>query len=252
VTQAVFGRDYAAAYDDLYQEKDYVAECELIERTFKLYGHGPVRRVLDLGCGTGGHAVVLAERGYEVVGVDRAPDMLEQARARNSPARFELGEIGAVRLAQTFDAVLMMFAVLGYQVGNANLQAALATAREHVKQHGLFFCDVWYGPAVLAERPSERVKVIDTAEGQIIRVASGELDALHNLCLVRYHVWRIAHGHVAAEVREQHPMRYFFAPELELFLASAGFELVRLGAFPNLDDEPTEQTWNVALVARAI
>ena len=47
-------------------------------------------------------------------------------------------------------------------------------------------------------------------------------------------------------------MRYFFAPELELILAASGFELVRLGAFPNLDDEPTEQTWNVALVARAI
>jgi hypothetical protein len=147
---------------------------------------------------------------------------------------------------------LMMFAVLGYQIGNADLQAALTTARQHLKPHGLFLCDFWYGPAVLANRPSERVKVVDTSDGQIIRVATGELDALHNLCMVRYHVWRIAQSRVEAEVSEQHPMRYFFAPELELVLAAAGFELVRLGAFPNLDDEPTEQTWNVALVARAI
>jgi SAM-dependent methyltransferase len=208
--------------------------------------------VLDLGCGTGGHALVLAERGYQLVGVDRAPDMLEQARARNSSARFQLGEISTIRLDETFDAVLMMFAVLGYQVGNVDLQAALTTARQHLNQHGLFFCDFWYGPAVLAQRPSERVKVIDTSEGQIIRVAAGELDALHNACVVRYHVWRISDSRVAAEVREQHPMRYFFAPELELVLAASGFELVRLGAFPNLEDEPTEQTWNVALVARAI
>jgi SAM-dependent methyltransferase len=252
VTRGVFGRAYAAAYDDLYKDKDYVAECELIERVFKLYGPGPVRRVLDLGCGTGGHAVVLARRGYDLVGVDRAPDMLERARARGSTARFELGEISAIRLGETFDAVLMMFAVLGYQVGNVDVQAALATARQHLKPRGLFFCDFWYGPAVFAQRPSERVKVIDTSEGQIIRVAAGELDALHNLCTVGYHVWRIADGRVAAEVREQHRMRYFFAPELDLVLANAGFELVRLGAFPNLDDEPTEETWNVALVARAI
>ena len=46
-------------------------------------------------------------------------------------------------------------------------------------------------------------------------------------------------------------MRYFFAPELELFLTTEGFDLVRLGAFPDLDDEPSEQTWNVAFVARA-
>ncbi len=252
MTQGVFGRDYAAAYDELYQDKDYLAECELIERIFKLYGQGPVRRVIDLGCGTGGHAVVLADRGYDVVGVDRSSDMLELARARGSGARFELGEIGNVELGETFDAVLMMFAVLGYQVGNADVRAALSTVRRHLRPNGLFFCDFWYGPAVLGQRPSERVKVIDTPTGQVIRVAAGELDALHDLCMVRYHVWRIEDGRVTTEAREQHPMRYFFAPELELFLSSAGFELVRLGAFPNIDDEATEHAWNVALVARAV
>jgi SAM-dependent methyltransferase len=252
VTQGVFGRDYAAAYDDLYQDKDYLAECDLIERVFSVYGQGPVRQVLDLGCGTGGHAVLLAERGYGVVGVDRSADMLERARARTSRARFELGEIGNVDLGETFDAALMMFAVLGYQVGNADVRAALATARRHLRPNGLFLCDFWYGPAVLGERPSERVKVIDTPQGQVIRVAAGELDALHDLCTVRYHVWRIEDGRLTTEAREQHPMRYFFAPELELFLSGAGFEMVRLGAFPNIDEEATDRTWNVALVARAV
>jgi SAM-dependent methyltransferase len=252
VTQAVFGRDYAAAYDALYQDKDYLAECDLIERVFLMYAQGPIRRVLDLGCGTGGHAVPLAARGYEVVGVDRSPDMLERARGRGSSARFEFGEISSVDLGETFDAVLMMFAVLGYQVGNADVQAGLATARRHVRSNALFFCDFWYGPAVLAQRPTERVKVIDSPAGQVIRVASGELDARHDLCMVRYHVWRIQEGRVTAEVREQHPVRYFFALELELLLAAAGFELLRLGAFPSFDEEATESTWNAALVARAV
>jgi len=252
VTQAVFGRDYAAAYDELYQDKDYLAECDLIENVFRLYGQSAIRRVLDLGCGTGGHAVVLAERGYDVVGVDRSADMLERARARTGVVRFELREIGSVDLGETFDAVVMMFAVLGYQVGNSDLQAALATARRHLRPAGLFFCDFWYGPAVLGQRPSERVKVIDTPSGQVIRVAAGELDTRHDLCMVRYHVWHIEDGRVAREAREQHPMRYFFAPELELFLSAARLELVRLGAFPNLDDEVSDQTWNVALVARAV
>lgn len=248
----VFGSDYAAAYDDLYQDKDYVAECDLLERVFETYAPGPVRRVLDLGCGTGGHAVILANRGYAVVGVDRSAGMLERARARASSARFELGDLGSVNLGETFDAVLMMFAVLGYQVGNAEVLAAFASARRHAQPGTLLFCDVWYGPAVLAQRPVDRVKVIDNVGGQVIRVASGELDPLRDQCRVRYQLWRIEGGQVSAEVSEQHPMRYFFAPELELLLATAGFELVRLGAFPRLDDEPTEQTWNVAFVARAV
>jgi len=259
VTHGVFGRAYAAAYDQLYHDKDYLAECDLIERVFTTYGPGTVRHVLDLGCGTGGHAVVLSQRGYAVVGVDRSPEMLDLARARGGGARFELGAIASVELGETFDAALMMFAVLGYQAGNADIQAALATVRRHVRPGGLFFCDFWYGPAVLAQRPAERVKVLDvdndddgSPTGQLIRVASGELDARHDLCLVRYHVWQIEAGRVVSEVREEHPMRYFFGPELELLLTAAGFELVRLGAFPHLDEEPTENTWNVALVARAI
>ena len=53
----------------------------------------------------------------------------------------------------------MMFAVLGYQHTNADVLDALATARAHLDVGGLFAFDVWYGPAVLSERPSERVKV---------------------------------------------------------------------------------------------
>jgi hypothetical protein len=46
-------------------------------------------------------------------------------------------------------------------------------------------------------------------------------------------------------------MRYFFAPELALFLESSGFRSLRLGAFPNFDREPDETTWNVLATATA-
>jgi len=251
VTQAVFGPEYAAAYDELYRDKDYSAEVELIQRVFETYAQGPVRRVLDLGSGTGGHAAPLAEHGFDLLGVDRSLDMVHLAVQRGSPARFQVGDIGSLDLGQTFDAALMMFAVLGYQIGNVDVQAALATARRHLRPSGLLVGDVWYGPAVLAQRPAERIKVVETSGRQLIRVASSELDTRRDLCLVRYHLWRIEDGRVSAEAREQHPMRYFFAPELELLLSSEGFELIRLGAFPALEDEPSEATWNVAFVARA-
>jgi SAM-dependent methyltransferase len=252
VTLSVFGPDYAGAYDELYQDKDYAAECDLLERVFAGYAKQPVERVLDLGCGTGGHSAVLAERGYKVVGVDRSEDMLRSARERGGSARFELGDITALELSETFDAVVIMFAVLGYLTRNADIQRALKAARRHLRPAGVLFADVWYGPAVLAQRPSERVKVIDSRDGgQVIRAASSELDTRRDVCTVSYHLWRMESRRLVAEVREQHAMRYFFEPELESMLASAGFELVRIGGFPELDEEPTEHTWNVAFVARA-
>lgn len=248
----VFGREYAEAYDSLYSDKDYAGECDLVERVFEAFAVGSVRRVLDLGCGTGGHASVLAERGYDVVGVDRSVEMLDRARQRGGGVRYAQSDIRSIQLNESFDAVLIMFAVLGYLTDNADVQQALCAARRHLRPGGVLFADVWYGPAVLAQRPSERVKVIETGDGgRVIRSASSELDVRHNVCTVKYQLWRLRDRQLVDEVREAHPMRYFFEPELELLLNAAEFELQRIGAFPELEVEPSEQTWNVAFVARA-
>src|SRR5438477_349480 len=56
----------------MYSGKDYEGECGLIVEAVQRFGLDPTRSILDLGCGTGGHAIPLARRGYEVVGVDRS------------------------------------------------------------------------------------------------------------------------------------------------------------------------------------
>ena len=249
----VFGQVYGDAYDSMYADKDYAAECKLIEDLFARYAHSKVRDVLDLGCGTGNHAVPLARSGYTVVGVDRSAEMLRHARAKGAGthASFIEGDIRTLDLGRQFDAVLTMFAVLGYQTANADVIAALQTARRHLKPGGLFVYDVWYGPAVTAQRPSDRVRVIPVNGGRILRVASGQLDSGRQMCTVRFHLWRFAGDRLIAESEEVHPMRYFFPQELGLLLESAGFAPVRLGAFPAVEVDPDETTWNVLGVARA-
>jgi SAM-dependent methyltransferase len=254
---AVFGSVYADAYDTLYQDKDYAAECDLIERVFREHGRGPVRSVLDLGCGTGNHAIPLARRGYEVVGVDRSEGMLARARVKAAEAlagqrvEFRQGDVRDVALGRPFDAAVMMFAVLGYQPANADVRAALRTVRGHLRPGGLFVFDVWYGPAVLRERPSQRIKVIPTADGQILRVASGKIDSLRHLCTVDYLVWHLTREKPVTSTEESHTMRFFFPQELDLFLESESFEPVRLGDFPDYQRDPDDTTWNVLGVARA-
>ena len=85
----IFGSDYAEAYDLLYRDKDYSEETRLIDRVVKSYTNGPVRRVLDLGCGTGNHVLPLVQLGYEVVGVDRSAGMLEAARKKAAGAALD-------------------------------------------------------------------------------------------------------------------------------------------------------------------
>jgi SAM-dependent methyltransferase len=257
----VFGAAYAAVYDALYGEKDYAGECAVIERLFASYAGAPVASVLDLGCGTGGHALPLAGRGLRVTGVDRSPAMLDRAREKAAARGAEAGEtapdfvegdVRALRLDRVFDAAIMMFAVLGYQRGNDDLLAALASVRRHLRPSGLFLFDVWYGPAVLRQRPGERVRTITRGDERIVRTTRPDLDIRAQICRVHFHVLRIVGDRVAGEAREVHAVRFFFDRELELALAAAGFRLEALRAFPDVGREADETTWTVIGIARAI
>lgn len=252
----VFGNDYARQYDALYGDKNYSSECDAVELLLARFGDGSSTSVLDLGCGTGTHAMMLTDRGHSVIGVDVAPAMLDVARAKaalrtgSGAPQFVEGDIRTINLAHQFDAVLMMFAVLGYQTRNADVAAALRTVRMHLRPGGLFICDVWFGPTVLSVGPSHRVKVIDEPGGQLHRAASGRLDVMHQTCLVEYETWRTRDGVETERTMEGHTMRYFHPLELELFLSDAGMELCTIRPVNDLDAEPGLDTWNVWVCAR--
>jgi ubiquinone/menaquinone biosynthesis C-methylase UbiE len=64
------------------------------ERAARLAAHAcRGERILDLGCGTGAYTRALADRGFEVVGLDFAPAMLARARAQAPMARFVKGDL---------------------------------------------------------------------------------------------------------------------------------------------------------------
>ena len=58
----------------------------------------PVGAALDAACGTGRHAAYLASLGYDVVGIDATPAMLEIARTTVASARFEVGRLESIPL----------------------------------------------------------------------------------------------------------------------------------------------------------
>ena len=61
---------YSNYYDSLYTDKDNDAECDFVESILKRFSGSPIREILDLGCGMGGHAIPFAMRGYSMTGVD--------------------------------------------------------------------------------------------------------------------------------------------------------------------------------------
>lgn len=251
----VFGESYAGAYDDLYAGKDYRGECDRIELLFRRHAAGEIASVLDLGCGTGTHALLLAQRGYRLTGVDLAPDMLLQARAKADSdgiaASWIEGDVRTVDAGGPYDAALMMFAVLGYQHTNDDAVATFANARRHLRPGGLLVFDTWYGPGVIADPPTSGSRAAETIGGTILRNVTSELDVRHHLCHVQYTLSRTDEDGVTRMSRETHVVRYFFPMEIELLLGATGFELMAMSAFEDPDRDPDGRTWNVLVVAKA-
>ena len=250
---------YSRYYDLLYRDKDYAGEARYVLGLLERHAAG-CRRIIEIGCGTGGHARELAKLGLGVYGVDMSAGMLEtaeQKRTSLSPElaahiRFTQGDARTVRLGERADAVISLFHVMSYQTSNADITAAFATAREHLGEGGVFLFDCWYGPAVLTERPAVRVKRLEDVETSVTRIAEPVMNAADNTVDVNYTVLIRDRKTAADEVlRESHRMRYLFTPEIDLLLAANGMSLVASHEWMT-DAPPGLNSWSACFVARAV
>ncbi|WP_448563172.1 class I SAM-dependent DNA methyltransferase [Trichothermofontia sp.] len=252
---SIFG-NYAKYYDLLYQDKNYQQESDFIIALLKEYCPN-AKHLLELGCGTGRHAEYLLKAGYYVTGIERSPEMLEVCRQRQqqlSPAlqsflRVIEGDLRTIRLGQKFDAVLSLFHVISYQITNDDLLAAFSTVYEHLKPGGVCLFDVWYGPAVLSDRPVPRLKRIETSDYIITRFAQPILHPNENCVDVHYQIYLQENQTKQSNFFEEiHQMRYLFKPELDFFLRQVNLKIISSGQW--LTQQTIGQdTWNVYFIA---
>jgi SAM-dependent methyltransferase len=245
---------YSEYYDLLYADKDYKAESEYILGLLSTHCVPAAGSMLELGCGTGAHAEFFAEKGWSVHGIDVSIPMLERAqrRAAASPhsarLKFELGDVRNFRADIRFDAIVSLFHVTSYQTTNTDLEAMFETAAQHLNPGGVFLFDFWYGPAVLWEKPTIRVKRVADRKTSVTRIAEPSVDHQQNIVNVDYLITVKTAEVSLVEISETHRIRYFFVPELDLMLQAKGFQIA--SCFEWLEQRPPSLNgWSTVLTA---
>lgn len=249
----VFGKEYAIVYDFLYQIKDYEKECDFLETIFRKQGK-KVNRVLDLGCGTGRHAIILARRGYKMSGVDRSVEMLaiakEKARETRIKIDFYESTIQNLNLNKTFDAVISMFDVMSYQTSNKDLSLLCKTAKQHLKSGGAFIFDAWNGLAVMTDPPTRRVKEVSNGDERIIRITEPNINIISHTVDTTFKVLKLKGDKLVSETLETHKMRFLFPQEIKYFLEVAGFSDIAFYPFLKPEDKLSTQDWTMTVIAK--
>ncbi|GDX36830.1 methyltransferase [Alphaproteobacteria bacterium] len=244
--------DYSRYYDLLYQDKDYEAETSYIIDLINKY-HKNTRDILELGCGTGKHASILAQNNFKIHGIDLSRQMLEIANQKSNPnTSFAFGDVRSYRINKKFDCVISLFHVASYQNTNEDLDNFFSTANEHLKSNGIFIFDAWYGPAVLTQLPESRSKTLENNQLKITRNAFSEVDFNENIVKVNYEIDifdKINNLH--HKLTETHNMRYLFLNEVKMLAKKHHFDLIDYHQFLT-QQHASKESWGVCFILKKI
>lgn len=241
--------DYSKYYNLLYKDKNYQEEVDYIDSLIKKYNAKAVQ-LLDVGCGTGNHAKLMARKGYNIHGIDLSEQMLEIAKSGQSDITFEQGDIRHFKLDRRFDVITSLFHVMSYQTSNEDVVSSFKAVHNHLNKDGLFIFDFWYGPAVMMDPPSVRVKKMENESLKVIRVAEPLIDYDQCIVSVQFDV-NIFEKQLSQldSLQETHPMRYFFKNELHYFASQGGFEVLNFYAWLSMN-EPSKDKWYAVAVCK--
>lgn len=233
----------AASYDGLMADGAYRRRAAFLERRLKK-SPIPVETVLDLACGTGTMACLLAKRGYEVIAADGSGEMLAQAAAKaEGLARrplFLQQAMPRLRLAQPVDAVVSTLDSLNYLTAERDLRETFRRVRRWLKPGGLFLFDV--NTPYKFRRMDGQLYMDETEDSVCIwRTFFSEKK---QVCTYQVDLFRLQPGGAWARSFEEHRERAWSEEVLRRSLEEAGFPALRLTG--DLTDKPprlNEDRW---------
>ncbi|MQA00373.1 MAG: methyltransferase domain-containing protein [Dehalococcoidia bacterium] len=222
----------------------YDLDLEGYEDDIEMYrrlGEAAGPRVLELGCGTGRVAAVLAADGLEVTGVDLSPAMLEVARARAPGIRWLEDDMRSLDIGERFDAVIVPLGGLQHLETVDDVVAAFEVIAAHLDAGGVVVVDVeataaedfTAGPQPLVQHWSRWWPEGDARVTKLVAVEPLPADGLRE---VTWHFDVQPREGPLRRATQQFMLRTFTAAELELAGRLAGLEVT--GLFGGYDLEP--------------
>lgn len=201
------------------------AQVEGLVKILERAGIHPDGRVLDIACGIGRHAIPLASAGYQVVGCDLSPGLLQRARRRARLAHLPRSRIGfyqadyraigaELRRAgePPFDAAVSIFTSMGYR-GARSDRNVLRGLRRLVRPGGLFVLELADRDAVLRRfRPVDVVRWTPTLEQHERREFDRETSTMHSTWTFfrpsrRGHLRRVFETEITVRLYSLHELR---------------------------------------------
>ena len=214
----------ASSYDGLMVDGSYRKRADWLEKLFQK-SRIPVRDVLDLACGTGTIACLLAERGYQVIATDASEEMLTQAAMKaavleeNAPL-FLLQSMPRLRLTEPVDAVVSTLDSLNYLTRETDIRETFCRVYRWLKPGGQFVFDV--NTPYKLRRMDGQMYMDETEDTYCVwRTFFSERT---QCCTYQVDLFQLNEDDSWEREFEEHKERAWTEEQLRTYLEAAGFE----------------------------
>ncbi|MCH5314265.1 MAG: class I SAM-dependent methyltransferase [Eubacterium sp.] len=132
----------ARYYDSLTENADYKVRSDYISNFFSRYGSGE-KTLLDLACGSGSLSQHLAQKGYEIIGIDLSEDMLVQANSKNiKNAIFAKGDMKDFELPYNVNYCVSSLDSINHLKDIDEVESCFKCVYSALNENGIFVFDV--------------------------------------------------------------------------------------------------------------
>lgn len=223
----------AASYDRLTNDVDYEGTVSFYEEILAREGLKP-RTAVDLACGTGSVAILLAKKGLKVTGVDLSEEMLtvasQKAQTLESPPMFVCQSLQALRLPRAVDMAVCALDSLDYLTDPRDCAEALRRVYKALNPGGIFLFDV---------NTPEKLRAMDgqvflDEDDDVYCVWRGEFDEATNICSYGMDLFQ-RRGRLWERSFEEHREYAYTQDQLTQYLRDAGFTHIRVYADRRLE-----------------
>lgn len=128
----------AHLYDKFYSKKDYQKEAEFISSFIKKKNI----KILDCGCGTGNHAKILFDLGYNVYGFDKSTEMIDIANKKLNNDHFFVDNLLDLKHNGKYQLIISFFAVFNHLKNYNEFKKALSNIKNLLKDNGTIIIDL--------------------------------------------------------------------------------------------------------------
>ncbi len=129
-------KEFAKYYDKFYKNKNYNKEVEFLINFINKND-----KIIDIGCGTGIHASLLQQKGFDIEGLDFSKEMLDIAKTRLH-SNLYLQNMLDINIDKKYDVIISMFAVINHLKDTQELEKCFKNLKKILTDNGKIIIDL--------------------------------------------------------------------------------------------------------------